>query len=157
MIERRDRSGTGKVRATNVRFLDSDRYEVSSLQSGKDYTLEVGYINQTNQLLNDVVVSLDILDEKNNRIMLLRTSFTNENLNIEPGTGAITCSIPNLPLAGGLYRLSIYMAHTEAELMDYIEDATVITVDGGDFFGTGNPGLPNHCKILSKASWSATR
>jgi len=28
-----------------------------------------------------------------------------------------------------------------------IEDAAAVAVDGGDFFGTGNPGLPNHCKF----------
>jgi len=31
--------------------------------------------------------------------------------------------------------------------LDYIEDAAAVAVDGGDFFGTGSPGLPNHCKF----------
>jgi len=35
-----------------------------------------------------------------------------------------------------------------------IEDAAAVAVDGGDFFGTGSPGLPNHCKFLVKAEWS---
>jgi len=38
--------------------------------------------------------------------------------------------------------------------LDYIEDAAAVAVDGGDFFGTGSPGLPNHCKFLVKAEWS---
>jgi lipopolysaccharide transport system ATP-binding protein len=153
LSDRRDRSGTGKVKATSVKLLDSDDMEVSSLQSGKSYNLEVGYLNQSGQLLNDVIVSLDFLDEKNNRVMLLRTNFTNENLNLEAGSGLVRCNVQNIPLASGLYRLSVYFGHTEAETMDYIEDAASVTVDGGDFFGTGSPGLPSHCKILSKASW----
>ncbi|HEY9298153.1 MAG TPA: hypothetical protein VIQ31_17710, partial [Phormidium sp.] len=61
-----------------------------------------------------------------------------------------------LPLASGLYRFSIYITHGDKEILDWIEDAASTTVDGGDFFGTGSPGIPTHCKILVKADWYAT-
>jgi len=38
------------------------------------------------------------------------------------------------------------ISHADRNL-DYIEDVAAVAVDGGDFFGTGNPGLPNHCKF----------
>jgi len=47
-----------------------------------------------------------------------------------------------------------YIYHMQTEKLDYIEDAAAVAVDGGDFFGTGSPGLPNHCKFLVKAEWS---
>jgi lipopolysaccharide transport system ATP-binding protein len=154
--KRKDRSGSGKIRVTSFRILDSEGNEVPSLQSGKDYRFEVGYSNKIRKCLNDIVVSLDILDEKNNRVLLFRTNFTNNNLTIDAHLGYIICNIKNLPLANGLYRLSIFISHADAETLDYIEDAVPIAVDGGDFFGTGSHGLPGHCKILVKTQWSTS-
>jgi lipopolysaccharide transport system ATP-binding protein len=154
--QRKDRSGSGKIRVTSFRVLDSEGNEVPSLQSGRDYRFEVGYSNKIRKCLNDIVVSLDILDDKNNRVLLFRTNFTNNNLTIDTHLGYIICNIKNLPLANGLYRLSIFVSHADAETLDYIEDAVPITVDGGDFFGTGSHGLPGHCKILVNTQWSTS-
>jgi lipopolysaccharide transport system ATP-binding protein len=152
--QRKDRSGSGKIRVTSFRALDSEGNEVPSLQSGKDYYFEVGYSNKIRKRLDDIVVSLDILDKKSNRVLLFRTNFTNNNLTVNAHSGYIICNIKNLPLANGLYRLSIFVSHADSETLDYIEDAAPIAVDGGDFFGTGSHGLPGHCNILVKTQWS---
>ena len=152
--KRRDRSGTGRVRTSSFRILNLEGIEEPSLQSGKDYSFEIGYLNHSREPLSDVVVSLDILDEKSNRVLMLRTNFTNENLSLNSDRGRIICRVKNLPLANGSYRFSIFLSHAEREILDYIEDAASVTVDGGDFFGTGSQGLPTHCKILFKAQWS---
>jgi lipopolysaccharide transport system ATP-binding protein len=154
--QRKDRSGTGRVRASSLRILNQAGQEETSLQSGKDYCFEIGYVNSTGLELSNVVVSLDFFDEKGHRLLLLRTNFTNENVTLKPEQGYIICEFKNLPLATGLYRFSIYFSHAESELLDWIEDAASVTVDGGDFFGTGSFGLPSHCKILAKAHWSTT-
>lgn len=154
--QRKDRSGSGKLRVTGFRTLDNEGNEVFSLQSGKDYIFEVGYVNNIGKRLNDIVVSLDIMDDKNNRVLLFRTNFTNNNLTIDAHVGYIICNVKNLPLANGLYLLSIFISHADAETLDYITDAAPITVDGGDFFGTGSHGSPGHCKILVKTQWSTS-
>ena len=60
-----------------------------------------------------------------------------------------------LPLANGNYTVSIYMsARGETEMLDSVQDAASIRVSGGDFFGTGNPGLPRTCKVFVRANWS---
>lgn len=156
LSQRQDRSGSGKVRASSFRVLDADGDEVKALKSGRDYYLEVGYVNSTERRLQNVVVSLDIVDEKNNNVLLLRTTFTNSNLDLSADSGFVLCQIKNLPLALGSYRLSIFISHADKEILDYIQDAAAITVDGGDFFGTGSPGLPSHCKVLVKTEWSTS-
>ncbi|MBW4643789.1 MAG: ABC transporter ATP-binding protein [Goleter apudmare HA4340-LM2] len=152
--ERKERSGSGKIRASSFQILDAQSNTVSSLQSGKDYTFKIEYLNQTQEPLNNVVISLDIFDEHNHRVLLFRTNFTNSNLNLDNQSGYILCNIENLPLANGSYRLAIFISHADAETLDYIQDAANITVDGGDFFATGSQGMPSHCKILAKAKWS---
>ena len=46
------------------------------------------------------------------------------------------------------------MSQADRETLDLIIDAVTVTVDGGDFFGTGNPGIPSLCKFLVNAEWS---
>jgi lipopolysaccharide transport system ATP-binding protein len=154
--QRRDRTGSGRVRASSFKILNQKGNEEQALQSGKNYYFEVGYSNNIGTWLSNVIVSIDFFDEKGVRVLLLRTNFTNNNLTLNADKGYIFCGIKNLPLVHGLYRVSIYISHADRETLDYIEDAVAVAVDGGDFFGTGNPGLPNHCKFLVKAEWSTT-
>ncbi|MEE3716397.1 ABC transporter ATP-binding protein [Tumidithrix elongata RA019] len=152
--ERTDRTGNGKVRFESFRIIDEEGTEVTALQSGKDYRFELGYFNSLEKRTDNVVVSLDIFDERNNRVMLFRTNFTNDNLSLNPGFGSISCSINKLPLANGEYRFLLFMSYADTEIFDWIEDAASARVDGGDFFGTGSIGLPTHCKLLSEVQWS---
>ena len=154
--QRRDRTGSGKVRSSSFRILNEKGNEEQALQSGKNYYFEVGYSNTIGNSLKNIVVSIDFFDEKGIRVLLLRTNFTNNNLTLNFDKGYVLCGIKNLPLVHGLYRVSIFISHADRETLDYIEDAAAVAVDGGDFFGTGNPGLPNHCKFLVKAEWSTT-
>ncbi|MCY7273322.1 MAG: ABC transporter ATP-binding protein [Phormidesmis sp. CAN_BIN44] len=156
LSERRDRSGSGKVRASSFRVLDQQGKEVTTLRSGEDYHFEVGYENQVGRRLTDVVVSLYIYDNKNNVVLLFRTNFTDSNLSLESDSGHILCQIKNFPLASDSYRLAIFLSHADKEILDYVEDAAHLAVEGGDFFGTGSSGLPNHCKVLVKTEWSTT-
>lgn len=156
LVDRKDRNGSGRVKTSSFRILNNEGKEEAALQSGKDYYLEIGYLNFTNNSIDNVVVSLDVFDEKGVRVLLFRSNFTNSNITLNSDKGYIFCGIKNLPLANGLYRFAIFLSYRDNEILDYIEDAASISVDGGDFFGTGSPGLPSHCKILAKAEWSTT-
>jgi lipopolysaccharide transport system ATP-binding protein len=153
--ERTDRTGNGKVRFISFSILDEQGLEVAALQSGKNFTFKLEYFNSLGKPIDNVVVSLDIFDERNNRILLFRTNFSNSNLTLEPGSGHILCSIDKLSLANGEYRFLLFMGYGDSEILDWIEDAASARVEGGDFFGTGSIGLPTHCKILSEVKWSS--
>ncbi|MBW4441650.1 MAG: ABC transporter ATP-binding protein [Plectolyngbya sp. WJT66-NPBG17] len=151
---RRDRSGNGKVRASHFRILDLNETEVNVMQSGGDYFFEIGYHSTIDHALHDVAISLDVFDDRANRLLLFRSNFTNENVSLSPSGGAIRCCVRDLPLANGSYRFSVFLSHANAEVLDYITDVAPSIVEGGDFFGTGSGGLPTHCKILKRAEWS---
>jgi lipopolysaccharide transport system ATP-binding protein len=152
--DRTDRKGNGKVKFVDFKILDEDGVEVGALQSGRNFTFKLGYFSALEKPIDNVVISLDIFDERNNRALLFRTNFTNDNLTLSPGSGSISCTINKLPLANGEYRFLLFMSYADTEVLDWIEDAASARVEGGDFFGTGSMGLPTHCKILSEVQWS---
>jgi lipopolysaccharide transport system ATP-binding protein len=152
--ERTDRTGNGKVQFVSFKIMDEEGSEVTTLQSGRDFTFKLDYFNSLKKSIDNIAVSIDIFDEKNNRVLLFRTNFTNDNLTLDPGIGCFFCTIAKLPLANGEYRFSLFMGYGDSEILDWIEDVHSARVDGGDFFGTGSIGLPTHCKILSKVQWA---
>jgi lipopolysaccharide transport system ATP-binding protein len=154
IAQRKDRSGSGKIKVVDIRIVDSRGVQVSSIQSGEDYCFEIDCCNQTDTKLSNVVLSLDIFDERDNIALLFRTNFTNEAISMAPGLNCIKCQIQDLPITLGMYRTSIFVSHADQEILDYVRDASSFSVEGGDFFGTGSSGLPSHCKILTKADWS---
>ncbi|MBW4629663.1 MAG: ATP-binding cassette domain-containing protein [Brasilonema octagenarum HA4186-MV1] len=154
--QRRDRTGSGRVRVSSFRILNEKGHEEQVLQSGKNYYFEVGYSNYIGKRLSNVVVSIAFADERGTFDLLLRSNFTNDYLTLNSDQGYILCGIENLPLVNGLYLVSIYLSHADSETLDDIQEAVSVVVDGGDFFGTGNPGLPNFCKFLVKADWSTS-
>ena len=153
LLQRKDRKGNGKVKISGFRILDDKGNEEQALQSGKDYVLEVQYQNNTAKSINNVTISIDFHDEQNTRVLMLKNSFENSYLPLVAGSGSAFCKIENLPLANGLYRITLFVAFGE-EILDWIEDAAFVSVDGGDFFGTGSQGNPSHCKVLVRAEWS---
>jgi len=156
LAQRTDRKGTGRARAVGFRILDESGNEKTSMESGGNYMLAVDYENYSGGELQNAAVSIDFFDERNMRILLLRSNFTGQNVNLRAGRGSFRCGVRNLCLANGLYTISIYISvRAETEILDWIEDAASVTVSAGDFFGTQIQGIPELCKVLVKADWTS--
>ena len=152
--ERQDRQGTGRVRIIGFYILDKYGKEQEILRLGEDYTFVLEY-EKSNSYENfrDVVASIAITDAKNEIIFLVRSSFTNQNLNLSESFGKIECCIKKFNLTVGTYSSILFLSYRDTEVLDWIDYATEIIVEGGDFFGTGSIGLPSHCKVLTHADW----
>jgi lipopolysaccharide transport system ATP-binding protein len=156
LADRTDRKGQGAARMLSFRILDEETGEEAALQSGGNYIFAVDYENRTSTPLENVIAGIEIFDERQNRVLLLRTNFTDENLTLRPGRGAIRCKVRDLPLAHGLYSVTLFLVNrVETEIIDAVLEAAAITVGSGDFFGTGHPGMPRDCKVLCRASWAS--
>lgn len=155
LLDRTDREGSGEVRTASFRILDARGGTVDFMQSGEDYCFEVGYANRTGHTFPDVVMSIDLYDEYENRLLLLKTSFTNENLTLNPDSGTVRCYVKDLPLAQGEYTFSVYFSREDRDTLDFIHEVARVLVEGGDYFGTGSIGDPRYCRFLTRASWEA--
>jgi len=154
LSDRKDRMGNGKVKFTDFRILDDNNEYVDNLLSGNDYTFELRYQNFGNQPYNNVKVCIEIYDDRDNRMIFLRNDFTNDIIDIKKDSGVIKCKIENFPLAVGTYNFVLYLSLNDIETLDLISNVKYTDVVGGNFFGTGSHGLPNQCKILTKAQWA---
>jgi len=153
LAKRVDRSGTGSVKLSELKICDSQGNVTDAMFSGHDYIFELGYIKNSDEVLDEVVVSLDIFDDKMIRVLMFRSNFTKSNLRLVEKYGSISCLVKNLPLAKGLYHINIFISHKDVVVLDYIENVVAVQVVGGDFFGTGSEGMSSHCKILHMSKW----
>ncbi|MDQ3918840.1 MAG: ABC transporter ATP-binding protein, partial [Acidobacteriota bacterium] len=103
--------------------------------------------------VGNVVGSIGITDESGGMALLVRSSFTNQNMSLFKRSGRVECHVKDFNLAQGSYSCVLFLSSGETEILDCIENAAEVVVEGGDFFGTGSPGLPSHCKVLTRAEW----
>lgn len=153
LMDRKDRKGNGLVKFIDINMLDENNLVVQNLLSGCNYIIELKYKNYSNESINNVIVSIELNDERGNRLLLFRNDLNNSVININQGIGYIYCKIENLPLTVGTYNFSLYLSMNDTLIYDLINDVLYVDVIGGDFFGTGKLGFPDHCRILTKTTW----
>jgi lipopolysaccharide transport system ATP-binding protein len=112
----------------------------------------MGYKITSSQTPKNVVCSVAFRDEYDNYCWLVRSTFDGIELSLNSGT-TIECSIEDFALAPGTYRADIFLSERDNEVLDFIESAFAVTVEVGHFFQTGSPGLPSHCKVLTRSRW----
>jgi lipopolysaccharide transport system ATP-binding protein len=148
---RKERTGDGRVRLTGVRWEDKDGRPIMVLRSGQDYSLVLDYTCPAG-FRKEVVVSFGILDLSGQVLLNHRNDFVSQVFSDIPPRGQFLCRIPKLPLARGNYVLNLYVG-TASGPCDSIAGAACVTVEAGDYFGTGHPGDPAYCKTLMEGDW----
>jgi lipopolysaccharide transport system ATP-binding protein len=156
LSRRHDRDGDGRIRFTDLHWETIQGETVSVLRSGGDYNLVLTYECPDGLSKHDVVVSFGVKDHLTGFLMLHRTDFNNENFNGVPPRGSFVCRIPKFPLTAGEYLVNIFVG-IEERACDSVEDASKLTVEYGDFFGTNHPGIPSLCKVLIDCEWGLQR
>ncbi len=153
--DRKDRQGSGRVKIVDFYAVDRQDERQEILRSGEDYTFIIEYETAiAGDRVNDVVGCIEIHDNKGDSIFLVRSNFTNQNFDLGGQLSQVKCHIKSFNLASGNYTSVLFLSHRDVEVLDFIPVATEIVVESGDFFGTGNPGMPSHCKLLTHADWS---
>ena len=154
--ERKDRLGTGAVRIIGFYITDSSGAHQQVVQSGADCIMVMEYersgdgVNQ----VDNVIGGIAIIDEKAQVVLHLRSSFTRENFRIAERYGTVRCRVRDFNLAPGRYSTNLFLGRGDSDILDLVDDASVIEVQGGDYFGTGSEGIPGICKVLTKAEWT---
>ncbi len=152
IAHRSDREGDGQIRFVSLHLEDSNGQMISVLRSGEDSHLVFSYECPDGLSKKNVIVSFAIKDSWGIVLLHHRTNFNNQNFYQIPPKGQFICQIPKLPLAPGEYSINIFVGINEKPC-DLMEDAAKLTVEAGDFFGTGHQGMPALCRILVEGNW----
>ncbi len=148
------RLGSGAIKFTSVEVNSAETRTAGVACSGDTLTFTLGLAKYTESEIKSVVVSVGLKDSQENFVLLVRSSFDLDHFEIS-GCDTIQCKINDLALAPGTYNGVLFISERDQETLDLVENAFKLTVIAGRFFLTGSPGLPSHCKTLTRANWHA--
>ncbi len=137
LADRTDRMGNSAVRFQSITYKDAEGNVISNAQCGSALNIELTMLADPKFDLSYLNISVGIDDDNGQRIAQLNNSNTNQVFEkFNAGTFVVNIHIPILPLKGGTYTIAIF-ASVNSEVADWIQEATVLEVESGDFFKTG--------------------
>ena len=135
MEDREDRSGRGDVRITAIQLRDERGNLIPEAMSGQKVNLSLCYEVKQGITLGDAVFCVEVCKDLKKYFSLSSALVDTRPLKL-CGSGRIDFLVPNWPLMAGKYHINFYVGNKEG-VQDYLNDATVIDVIDGDFYGTG--------------------
>ena len=153
LADRRDRQGNGRVRIKDFGTFDRDGNELEYLATGQEVDFRVYFQSNENSVQN-VVVGIGITDNLGSSVSMLSNELADYPVDLIGKEGLFTCKIKKLPFAPGSYTVSLIIRSNET-ILDWIQQAVTITVEPGDFFGTGRLPPQAHGAVLLEQEWAA--
>jgi len=151
---RTDRQGKGEAVITHVSLHDAEGRPVREILSGQCAAIRVGFAVRPGLTLRNCRISLSIVRDSRPMITL-STDLTEKTPLKLSGAGEIEFAVTEWPLSGGTYHVSTYLASDGEITQDWVDDAALIQVTDGDFYGTGklyHEGWQGRC-VLVRHSW----
>lgn len=152
---RLDRVGNGQVRITNLSVVGSDSIAVDQVVSGQDISLVIDYIVPSGATINQAVCIIVVKTLLGQPLFSCSTRLYHDYLPSLKPKGKIICKINQLPLNEGSYYLdiSIKQGQVSRNIMDSIEQATLLNVIAGDYFNSGRSANKQSSPVLVKHAW----
>lgn len=143
--ERTDRRGNGQIRVTSIELRDTAGRVVTTAQAGQDLDVILYYENSaTHVAFPNLYVRFVVKSDLDVPIFTQSNLITGDSFGEEiPERGAFVCRLRKLPLPPASFRLTftVSSAPQGGVVLDEMESALELPVEGGDFFGSGQ--LPN--------------
>ncbi len=152
LVERKDRSGNGKIRLTNFHIEDSSGNRLMAARSGMDIVFVFGYQSSEKEPLKDADIGFSIHDK--GTLSVLYSSYVDQSFQTLPYKGEFRCLVSRLPLSAGRYSIGarVTIAGQEA---DWPRNAIgYLDIEGGDFYGTGREGFGTSAPLLLMGQWT---
>ena len=134
VAERKDRKGGKILRIVDFEVTDAQDNPLQCVQSGMDIQFKFYY--EAVEELTNVVVRIQVLNAEGNVLATLNNYHCDQPFSSIPQTGVFACAVPKLPLIDGEYYLNVTCLK-DFDIVDEVEHISKLTVEFGDFFGTG--------------------
>ena len=148
----RPKDCNGDIRFDSVDFLNKENKPITP-HSGEFVRIQLGM--KVSKSTKACKVSLDLFSQWDSLLMNFPSFVVNGNMSVEEGERVVNCDIERLPLTGGVYKLSLWVAN-EKGTADYLEMAVPMEVQDDDYFKTGRMIEASHIHgkvVLSDYKW----
>ena len=139
----------------SIHFLDNGGKSRKTFAVGDAVNIELMVNPQI--LLAQPYFGIGVDDQFGNRLFSLINQYSETGLQIRSlkGLYKVTCYIPRLSLAPGRYMLSLSVGTIHKPLLDAIDNAVLLDIEAGDYFGSGKLPVAGLGRILVDAAWAA--
>jgi lipopolysaccharide transport system ATP-binding protein len=151
LIDRRDRSGSGRLLFTSVVLNNSNGTPTDTLASGSAAAITLEY--RADSPLKNVSVSIGFYGIHGQFLLLCNNEMAGQPFESPPQNGSFRCLIPRLPFTPGTYTLNLY-CEVNGIVADWVQEACQVAVVEGDFYGTGRSSPTSHGGFLTDQNWS---
>ena len=131
---RSDRKGNGRFMVTRVEILDEFNRNIELVQTGNHIIFRLHFDRQVNGREGYLRIDLAIDDEKDTRMGWFSSEVIKAD--VAKDFNYIDLVIPKFPLGAGLYSLTYFITFN-SDVVDWINQAIIFSVEEGDFFGSG--------------------
>lgn len=152
LSERIDRRGNSDFRFTSIEFLNANEQLLDFAPTGQTLNIRLGYCCKTDVVMESLRISIGF---RNMFDQLLFTCPSDVVLSLKgnlAAEGHLICTLSKLPLQEGEYYFNLFSAIGN-EISDWIKDAGILRVQGGDFYGTGRLPPQTHKGVLVDYIW----
>lgn len=151
---RTDRQGNGKMRLTGFEVTDKSGKALDVIICGQRAQFGISYQCENPEAMNGVAVSLAIYGYDGSLYTVLGNEYASLPFDRVSKAGKFICSMEKFPLTGGKYSINISLSRG-GEMLDWVQEAAMIDVEDGDFYGTGRIVPSSHRSILIENTWSS--
>ena len=140
LADRSDRSGSGKLRFTDIRMFNKAGVPVEEAISGEYIKFEVRYRYREADRRSKLLLAVGIADELSNTVALFASDEMGFSPSRVPGDGILIVTIPRLLLRAGSYSIGLQASEgttAPEDFCDQIGQALSLHVLPGDFWSSG--------------------
>jgi lipopolysaccharide transport system ATP-binding protein len=149
--QRTDRQGNGRLRFTDIEFRSDEGVPTEVVQTGKTLLISVAYTS-TSDTVKNVGMSIDIFAQNGQCMLMLNNEMVGVDFESVPGVGRLSCRVECFPLSPGQYPITLF-CRANGIIVDWVQQAAMLTVEPGDFYGTGRLPSASHGGFLIPQKW----
>jgi len=156
--KRTDRKGSGHAKFLSLQVFTSDvnLKAADIILSGQDIIFKIGYrVEPKNAPLKNVTTGIQIFSGNGTFLFAMNNHVKNQAFPILEGEGYLYCKMPRCPLMPGTHYLTLVMNDNNG-IVDLVEQAAVLNVEAGDFYGTGTVNSYGRQGLFVDHQWAET-
>jgi lipopolysaccharide transport system ATP-binding protein len=149
-LDHPSRKGNGNALFTKIAFIQNGM-ETTMPETGESLVVRLYFI--VKQFINQCffAISFNTLEGENK--ILLSSELINKSFHYVEGEHFVDCSIGKNPLQNGEYSLNLFLKSNN-DIVDWIQEAVVVEIAPGDFYGTGRIVENGNSSVLIQQTWN---